>query len=377
VSIPDDKERNTRGRISTIKPQALESRDTHEIVSVPFELSKKAEDNQALAEVRRLLGPGGSFSFTPLRGITIEPREGLPAGTLIVGTLIVIDEAGRVRQIRDVLKRAAVDAGKEQPEKPSLVVYQVVGISPDLALRVLQAVLAGAPDVRLSVDAKTGNLIVLARTAQHAVVRDVLERIRSGPKGDAGKEQGDAPRVEAYRLSGINPDKALEVLRPLLAGAPDVRLDADPNAGILIVMARPAQHAVVRDALERLRSSPKSAPAKPPKKIRFNFRHQAWKDVLDWLAEAADLSLVDSAPTGTFNYSDNREYTPAEAIDLVNSVLLTKGYTLVRRDRMLTVIHLDDVRQTEAIPIVPLEILDTRGEFEFVSVLFTLEKVKS
>ena len=114
-----------------------------------------------------------------------------------------------------------------------------------------------------------------------------------------------------------------------------------------------------------------------PRKLRFQFRFQPWKDVLDWFAQQADLSLVmDSPPQGTFNYSDNREYAPAEAIDLLNSVLLTKGYTLVRRDRMLMLINLEDGIPSNLVSTVPLEALDGKGEFELVSVLFDLQRVK-
>ena len=61
-------------------------------------------------------------------------------------------------------------------------------------------------------------------------------------------------------------------------------------------------------------------------KLRFNFRYQPWEDVLDWLAEQADLSLQSTlVPEGTFNYSDTHEYTPTEAIDLINGVLLPPG----------------------------------------------------
>ena len=51
--------------------------------------------------------------------------------------------------------------------------------------------------------------------------------------------------------------------------------------------------------------------------------------------EQADLSLIADFPPniGTFNYQDARTYTPEEAIDQLNHVLSTKGYTLVRRDR--------------------------------------------
>ncbi len=82
----------------------------------------------------------------------------------------------------------------------------------------------------------------------------------------------------------------------------------------------------------------KTAPSQPEPRLRFQFRFQRWADVLEWFAREADLSLVlDAPPPGTFNYSDTREYTPAEAIDLLNGVLQTKGYTLIRRGRMLLV----------------------------------------
>ena len=90
-------------------------------------------------------------------------------------------------------------------------------------------------------------------------------------------------------------------------------------------------------------------------KLIFNFRYQPWQDVLDWFAEQSDLSLVlESPPSGTFNYTDRRRYSPAEALDVLNSVLLTKGYTLVRRDRMLVLVNLEDGIPPNLVTDVPL-----------------------
>ena len=111
-------------------------------------------------------------------------------------------------------------------------------------------------------------------------------------------------------------------------------------------------------------------------KLRFNFRFQPWGDVLDWLAEQADLSLQSTlVPEGTFNYSDTHEYTPTEAIDLINGVLLTQGYTLVRRGRLLTVINLEDEVPDVLVEFVPVEKLDGRGEFELLKTVFHLAKM--
>jgi len=120
--------------------------------------------------------------------------------------------------------------------------------------------------------------------------------------------------------------------------------------------------------------------ARKPGQLIFNFHYQPWKEVLEWLATQADLSLVttEAIPAGTFNYVDTKEYTPAQAIDLINSILLTKGYVLIRRERMLQLVNMDDFK--EGIPqnfvqIIPVEELDKQGEYQFVSVLFPLDKV--
>ncbi len=111
--------------------------------------------------------------------------------------------------------------------------------------------------------------------------------------------------------------------------------------------------------------------AKAELKLRFSFRFQRWSDVLEWLAQQSNLSLVlDAPPPGTFNYSDNREYTLPEALDLLNGVLVTKGYTLIRRERMLVVVNLADGIPETLVPRIELADLDKRGKFEIVSMLF-------
>ena len=113
-------------------------------------------------------------------------------------------------------------------------------------------------------------------------------------------------------------------------------------------------------------------------RLKFNFRFQPWGDVLDWFAQQADLSLVmDAPPPGTLNYTDNREYTPAEALDLMNGVLLTKGFTLVRRERMLMVVNLEDGIPPNLVPFVPGEKLDSLGEFELATTLFRLGRLSA
>ncbi len=117
------------------------------------------------------------------------------------------------------------------------------------------------------------------------------------------------------------------------------------------------------------------------KRLQFNFQYAKWSDVLEWIADESGLSLVRDAPpagqeappTGTFNYTDTKEYSPIEAIDLLNGWLQTKGFALLRRDRLLMLVDLSNGLPKGVVPRVTVEELPLRGRFELVSVLLPLE----
>ena len=111
----------------------------------------------------------------------------------------------------------------------------------------------------------------------------------------------------------------------------------------------------------------------PLRKLKFQFRDMKWDEVLAWFADQQDLTLImDRIPPGSFTYMDIREYTPSEGIDLLNSVLMTRNYALLRREKMLVVMELGDSIPLELIPRVGLANLVERGQFELVSVVFPL-----
>lgn len=125
-----------------------------------------------------------------------------------------------------------------------------------------------------------------------------------------------------------------------------------------------------------IESSARLAPPQKSAGLKFSFRYAPWDQVLDWFATEAHLSMVlETYPTGTFNYTDTRTYTPSEAIDILNSVLLTKGYTLVRRERMLMLVNLEDGVPPNLVTRIDEKEIDQRGEYELVSCLFQLERM--
>jgi hypothetical protein len=71
--------------------------------------------------------------------------------------------------------------------------YSVNKADPQTTLKVMQTLLAGLPDVRMDIDPKTNNLIVLARPPQHATIRATLEKMQHDVQGgtDANEKPTD------------------------------------------------------------------------------------------------------------------------------------------------------------------------------------------
>ena len=142
-----------------------------------------------------------------------------------------------------------------------------------------------------------------------------------------------------------------------MAAAPDAAVRAELNQSF----DHRAREVLSDEQWERLMAD------RPTQKLMFQFREVKWDQVLSWFAGQQDLTLVmDRTPPGTFTYSDTRAYSPSQAIDLLNSVLMTRGYTLVR-EKMLLVMELTAAAgatqsHTEQLP--------ERGRFELVSVMF-------
>ena len=90
---------------------------------------------------------------------------------------------------------------------PQVEVYTINTADPQSTLKVMQTLLAGLPDVRMDIDPKTNNLIVLARPAQHATIRATLDQM-----------QHDARQVEVIRLRMVDPQMAVLSINKLFGG---------------------------------------------------------------------------------------------------------------------------------------------------------------
>ncbi len=117
--------------------------------------------------------------------------------------------------------------------------------------------------------------------------------------------------------------------------------------------------------------------------LSFNFSGADWKMVVEWLASEANLSLqADRFPAGTVNYIDPaRTYSVKEAMDVLNRLLLDRGYALVRRGRLLMLINLESDNAPKLIgevaELVTPDELDTRANSDIVRCVFALGSVSA
>ncbi|MDR1959033.1 MAG: hypothetical protein LBQ54_08325 [Planctomycetaceae bacterium] len=198
------------------------------------------------------------------------------------------------------------------------------------------------------------------------------------------------PAAEVSSAETVNRESYSRMAHPSIADR--LGLDDEQRAKVQVIMAERAQqlakapkdqwNAVAAESEKRLEAV--LTPAQQAnwlkvlneKTIRFIFKYQNWEDVLNWFADQVGMQLImDAPPPGTLNYTDANEYTPTEALDKINGILQTKGFTLLRNDKMLI---LFDLRRNggrippQYVPKIRPEDLPDRGTFEYVCVTFRL-----
>ena len=85
--------------------------------------------------------------------------------------------------------------------------------------------------------------------------------------------------------------------------------------------------------------SPTPMPKLAPGQLRLNFQNASLGDVLNYLSEAAGFIILQDMPVmGTINVVSKQPVSEEDAVDLLNSVLLDKGYTAIRNGRILKIV---------------------------------------
>ena len=102
--------------------------------------------------------------------------------------------------------------------------------------------------------------------------------------------------------------------------------------------------------LPKAGAMPPAPGAKPAGKsgVLLNFQNASLADVLNYLSEAAGFIVVQEAPvSGTVNVMSKQEVTAEEAVDLLNAVLLEKGFIAIRNGRILKIVNRKDAQKKD------------------------------
>lgn len=187
-------------------------------------------------------------------------------------------------------------------------------------------------------------------------------------------EQAAAPAAEP-----ASPDDEAVPTRPEPPARPEPPSRSASQPSGAEAVASPSDRARTAADVERSAAAGTRGAVEPnATELTFNFAGTDWPDVLKWLADEADLSLqVDRYPPGTVNFIDHsRTYDVSGAMDVVNKLLLDRGFALVRRGRLLVLIDLEAENAasliSEMAELVTPDQLDSRASSDLVRCVFSL-----
>ena len=97
------------------------------------------------------------------------------------------------------------------------------------------------------------------------------------------------------------------------------------------------------------------APLAEGEKLRFNFRGVSLDTVLDYMSKAAGFVIFrrnNANLNGRVDVVSHQPLNRDEAVALLNTVLSDKGYTAVRKERILTILSKTDAPRFSKLPVV-------------------------
>jgi len=196
----------------------------------------------------------------------------------------------------------------------------------------------------------------------------VLERIRSG--GGPG-----GPRPELHRPDEKGDAKEEKKGEEDKKSAEGEQKDKKDEGKKDEEESEDKPEPVTRESAAPKEADPEELKVRPDARgmVQFNFVGQKWLDVLEWLALISDMSLDwQELPGDYLNLTTQRAYTVAETRNLINQHLLARGYTLLSRGEILSVVKIDKL-DPSMVPRVKPEALEERDSHEYVKVSFPLE----
>ncbi len=222
-----------------VPPEQLDTRAAFEPVKCLFSLSRLSPED-AEKEVSKLLSLQGSVISLPS-----------------TGQIQVIDNAGVMRVVRELIKRS------EDPELmrgSSIVAIPLKHITANEVLDVARPLLSlpeGAnsnQEISLSTDTFGNTLFVNAKKPEDvSKLKDLVKHLDTTPTESETPGIGrEASEFKMHEILGSDPELAFRVLSQRLSSETDVRMELDKETNKLVVQARPSVHKEIDELLRML-----------------------------------------------------------------------------------------------------------------------------
>jgi len=123
----------------------------------------------------------------------------------------------------------------------------------------IQFLSSAVPDAEFSVGTDPRRLIAWARPRDHEIIERAVEAMSKEEPAET------APRVVVYTLKTVDASRGVEILREAV---PDAQLTVGTDARQLIAWARPADHEIIADAVEKM--SQEEPPETRPRVVLYD-----------------------------------------------------------------------------------------------------------
>ena len=198
---------------------------------------KPDPESAATARVYQLEGMSQTGAYYALRFL----REAVPRANFALG-----GEGGQVvvwarTQDHETIKGLIKQLVEESPDATRTA--KVYGLQHATAATALQALAGVVPQAALSAGADPSQLVAFARPRDHAKIAEVIKEL------DKEAPPETEPQAVVYTLQSGNSAEAMRVLR---TAVPTASLSAGAEPHQLIAWARPADHKIIKEIVERL-----------------------------------------------------------------------------------------------------------------------------
>ena len=221
--------------------------DGRELRMYPFPYSAaQAITPNVGSAIKRKIGKSGKLPAMPSpepKNLIEALKQLVPEAQFTVDSeiqqILVVATVPEHEIIKTTLDAIAAEIPAEEPPR-----FETYRLRETAGASLLASLGKLVPEARLTVNKKSGNLVVWGTPDDHVMLDQALGTLRQGSATRDGQR-----RLEVYRLTKAEPVATMKLLREIL---PDAELSVDPKAGRLVALAVAADQQVIKATLDRL-----------------------------------------------------------------------------------------------------------------------------